>query len=101
MVERIPRTVNCSIAELPVLVVAKQRDSDAGQCVDLEKLESLVEGVVDVDLSTGTRNHDAAGPALLALCISAGGLTHDPSGNGSLSSMAMATSLLTLSLYSA
>lgn len=56
--------------ELPVLILAKQRDPDAGQCVGLEDLQSLVEGVVDVNLSTGTSNNDTTGPMLSALCSS-------------------------------
>jgi hypothetical protein len=42
--------------ELPVLVLAKEGDSDRWQRLCLEKSQTLLEGVVDVDASASTNN---------------------------------------------
>jgi hypothetical protein len=46
--------------ELSVLVLAKKRDSDRGQGLGFEQLQSFLEGVVDVDLSVCADNNGTA-----------------------------------------
>ena len=45
-----------SIDKVSVLVVAKERDSDAGQGVSLAHLHTLFECIVDFDLAASTNN---------------------------------------------
>lgn len=49
------------VLEAAVLVLAEEREADGGQGVGLEKLETLFEGVVDLDLAGTVENDDAAG----------------------------------------
>ena len=89
--------------ELPVLVLAKERDPDGWKCLGFEQLQSFLEGVVDVDLAVCADNNGTASAVWTKLVINpdeSNVLTYDPSGSGSLSSMVMATSLLIFFLNS-
>lgn len=52
---------NALVLEATVLVLAEERKTDVRQGVGLEKLEALLEGVVDFDLAGAVEDHDAAG----------------------------------------
>jgi hypothetical protein len=49
------------VLEATVLVLAEQREADGGQGVGLEELETLFEGVVDLNLAGAVEHDDAAG----------------------------------------
>jgi len=49
-----------SVAEFSVLILAKQDDPNRRQGISFKDLKALVECVVDVNLSSRTRNDDAA-----------------------------------------
>lgn len=49
-----------SVLELPILVLAKQCLADGGESLGLEKLQSLFEGVVDIDFAVAVEDNDAA-----------------------------------------
>lgn len=53
------RHYSFSIVELPVLVLTEECDPDGRQSLRLEKPQTLLEGVVDVDPSAGTNDHGA------------------------------------------
>jgi hypothetical protein len=53
-----------SVVELPVLVLAEKRDSDGWQSLGLEEPQTLLEGVVDVDLSASANNHGTTSTTL-------------------------------------
>ena len=53
-----------SVVELPVLVLAEERDSDGRQSLGLEESQTLFEGVVDVDLSASANNHGTTSTTL-------------------------------------
>ena len=52
-----------SITELPVLVLAEECGPDGGQGVAFEQPQSLLERVVDIDLSTGAYDDGTSGAA--------------------------------------
>lgn len=49
------------VLEAAVLVLAEEREADGGQGVGLEKLQALLESVVDLDLAGAVEDDDAAG----------------------------------------
>jgi hypothetical protein len=53
-----------SIPELPVLVLAEQRDPNRRKGLGLEELQALLKGVVDVDPSASANNHATASSVL-------------------------------------
>lgn len=55
------------ILEASVLVLPEQRRPHAGQRIDLQQLQPLLEGVVDIDLASAVVDDDSTGPAALRL----------------------------------
>lgn len=49
------------VLEATVLVLAEERETNGGQCVGLQELEALFEGVVDFDLAGAVEDNDASG----------------------------------------
>lgn len=56
------------VLEATVLVLAEQRETDGGEGVGLEELETLFEGVVDFDLAGAVEDDDAAGSVWEIIC---------------------------------
>ena len=48
------------ITELAVLVLAEEGRPDTGQCIRLEQSQSLLEGIVDIDLAVPAHDGHAA-----------------------------------------
>ena len=48
------------VVELPVLVLAEERDPDGRQGIGLKQPQTLLEGVVDVDTAAGATNRSTS-----------------------------------------